>query len=263
MNIKIGCTGWSYQGWSGTFYPRNLKASDWLKYYSQIFDITEINSTFYKIPSQEMTRRWDEVTPRHFRFTAKFPSIITHEKRLENVNSEVFSFLSSLSPIYEKISALVLQLPPSLSFEEAKPRLVKLFELLPSDFLYPIEGRHESWFSDEAIKFLEERKFCLVWNDITGINNPMPITANYLYIRLIGDRSIPDSEFGKIVKNKNELISSWAKKLKEIQNIPQVFLMANNHYEGFGPATANSLRMQLGMRELIWDEKKQKTLGNF
>jgi len=263
MNIKIGCTGWSYQGWSGTFYPKNLKSSDWLKYYSQIFDITEINSTFYKIPSQEMTRRWNIETPRHFRFTAKFPSIITHEKRLENVNSEVFAFLSSLSPIYEKITALVLQLPPSLSFGEAKPRLEKLFELLPNDFLYPIEGRHESWFSDEAIKFLEEKKFCLVWNDVAGINNPMPITANYLYIRLIGDRSIPDSEFGKVVKNKNKLISSWAKKLKEIQNIPQTFLMANNHYEGFGPATANSLRIQLGMRELIWDEKKQKTLGHF
>ena len=81
MNIKIGCTGWSYQGWSGTFYPKNLKSSNWLKYYSQIFDITEINSTFYKIPSQEMTRRWNIVTPRHFRFTAKFPSIITHEKK--------------------------------------------------------------------------------------------------------------------------------------------------------------------------------------
>ena len=45
MEIKIGCTGWSYQGWSGTFYPKKLKSSEWLKYYSQIFSITEINST--------------------------------------------------------------------------------------------------------------------------------------------------------------------------------------------------------------------------
>jgi len=50
---------------------------------------------------------------RYFRFTAKFPSIITHEKRLDSVNLEVFSFLSSLSPIHEKISALELQLPTS------------------------------------------------------------------------------------------------------------------------------------------------------
>ena len=39
--------------------------------------------------------------------------------------------------------------------------------------------------------------------------------------------------------------------------------MANNHFEVFGSHTANSLRMQLGIRKLIWEEKKQKTLGNF
>ena len=263
MNIKIGCTGWSYQGWSGTFYPKNLKSSDWLKYYSKIFDITEINSTFYKIPNQEIVKKWNVDTPRHFRFTAKFPSIITHEKRLTDVNAEIFSFLSSLSPIYDKMTALVLQLPPSLSFTEAKPRLEKLFDMLPDDFLYPIEGRHESWFSDEAIEFLKEKKLCLVWNDIAGISNPMPITTKYLYVRLIGDRSISDSEFGRVTKNKNELISNWSNKLKKIQNIPQTFLMANNHYEGFGPHTANSLRMELGMSKLVWDEKKQKTLKSF
>ncbi|MFQ5496317.1 MAG: DUF72 domain-containing protein [Nitrosopumilus sp.] len=263
MNYKIGCTGWSYQGWSGSFYPRNLKSSEWLKYYSQIFEITEVNSTFYRIPSQEIVRKWNADTPQHFRFTAKFPSIITHEKRLERVNSEVFSFLSSLVPIHEKISALVLQLPPSLSFEETKPRLEELFDILPDDFLYPIEGRHESWFTDKATTYLKQNKHCLVWNDVLGINNPMPITSNYLYVRLIGERSIPDSEFGKVSKDKKKEIKIWTDKLEKISDIPLAMIMANNHFEGFGPSTANSLRMQLGMRELMWEEKKQKTLGNF
>jgi len=114
--------------------------------------------------------------------------------------------MPSLSPIYEKILDLVLQLLPSLSFEEAKPRLTELFKLLPEDFLYPIEGRHESWFTDEATTFLKQNKCCLVWNEIAGINNPMPRTSDYLYVRLMGDRSIPDSEFGKISKNKEDLI---------------------------------------------------------
>ena len=263
MNIKIGCTGWSYQGWSGIFYPRNLKSSDWLKYYSQIFEITEINSTFYRIPSQEIVRRWNTDTPKHFRFTAKFPSTITHEKRLDRVNSEIFSFLSSLLPIYEKISALVLQLPPSLSFKEAKPRLEELFEILPDDFRYPIEGRHESWFSEKATSYLKQKKHCLVWNDVASVNNPFPLTSNYLYIRLIGDRLIPDSQFGKVIKNKKDQIKKWTDKLKKIQDIPLALVMTNNHYEGFGPSTANSLRLQLGMQELIWEEKKQKTIGNF
>ena len=263
MEIKIGCTGWSYQGWSGTFYPKNLKSSNWLKYYSQIFSITEINSTFYKIPSQEIVRKWNADTPRHFRFTAKFPSIITHEKKLERTNTEIFSFLSSLSPIYEKISALVLQLPPSLTFNEAKPRLEELFDVLPSDFLYPIEGRHESWFTDDALKYFRQKKHCLVWNVVKGINNPMPITSNYIYVRLIGDRSILDNQFGKIRKDKSELIEKWAQKLDGISDIPLAMVMANNHFEGFGPATANSLGKNLGMRELLWEGKKQRTLGNF
>jgi len=263
MEIKIGCTGWSYQGWSGTFYPKNLKSSNWLKYYSQIFSITEINSTFYKIPSQEIVRKWNADTPRHFRFTAKFPSIITHEKKLERANTEIFSFLSSLLPIHEKISALVLQLPPSLTFNEAKPRLEELFDVLPSDFLYPIEGRHESWFTDDALKYFRQKKHCLVWNVVKGINNPMPITSNYIYVRLIGDRSILDNQFGKIRKDKSGLIEKWAQKLDGISDIPLAMVMANNHFEGFGPATANSLGKNLGMRELLWEGKKQRTLGNF
>jgi len=212
MNIKIGCTGWSYSGWSGTFYPKNVKSSDWLKYYSQIFDITEINSTFYRIPDQSITKRWHDDTPDSFRFTAKFPSIITHEKRLEKVNSDVFSFLAALTPLYQKISALILQLPPSLSFNEAKPRLENLFSTLPDDLLYPIEGRHESWFSGETIDYLKEKNYCLVWNEVFGVNNPMPITSNYLYVRLIGDRSILDSDFGKVTKNKDVIIKKMGKK---------------------------------------------------
>ena len=71
-------------------------------------------------------------------------------------------------PIHEEISALVLQLPPSLSFKEAKPRLEELFEILPGDFAYPIEGRYESWFSGKAIKFLRESRHCLVWRGGRG-----------------------------------------------------------------------------------------------
>jgi len=138
-----------------------------------------------------------------------------------------------------------------------------LFYILPDDFLYPIEGRHESWFSDDALSYLKQNKHCLVWNDVAGVVNPMPVTANFLYVRLIGDRSIPDSEFGKVLRDKKELIKNWAKKLQNIQDIPLAMVMTNNHYEGFGPATANSLRMHLGMQELIWEEKRQKTLGNF
>jgi hypothetical protein len=50
---KIGRTGWSYDGLPGTFYPKRLQKSAWLKYYSLIFDFAEINSAYYKISDQK------------------------------------------------------------------------------------------------------------------------------------------------------------------------------------------------------------------
>ena len=261
MELKIGCTGWSYDGWLGTFYPKKLAKSDWLQYYSKIFPITEINSTYYRIPDQSITKKWNADTPDSFRFTAKFPSIITHENKLKNVKEHVFKFLSSLTPMYEKVLALVLQLPPSLSFQEAKPRLEELFSYLPEDFKYPIEGRHESWFSDEAFDYLKENNLCLVWNEVQGVKNPGKITSDYTYVRLIGDRSIPESQFGKIIIDRKESLNIWTDRIKKIESkIGLAIIMANNHFEGFGPSTANTLRMKLGLTELIWDEKKQKKL---
>ena len=259
MEIKIGCTGWSYDGWAGSFYPKRLSKSDWLQYYSKIFPITEINSTFYKIPDQVITKKWNLDTPENFRFTAKFPSIITHEKKLKNVKEQVFQFLSAFTPMYEKLIALVLQLPPSFTFDEAKPRLEELFSLLPPDFKYPIEGRHESWFTKEALDYLAEKNYCLVWNEVQGVNNPARLTSDYIYLRLIGDRTI--SEFGKKVRDKTDVLQKWSENVKKIQDkIHLSMIMANNHFEGFGPETANTLRMQLGLSDLIWEEKKQQKL---
>jgi hypothetical protein len=69
-------------------------------------------------------------------------------------------------------------------------------------------------------------------------------------VRLIEDCSIPDTNFDKISKDRTDVIKQWAKNLSS-QKIPLVMIMANNHFEGFGPATVNSLRLKMGMPELI------------
>ncbi len=264
MELKIGCTGWSYAGWQGSFYPKNLEQKNFLKFYSSIFDITEINSTYYKIPNQFITKKWFTDTPQDFVFSAKFPSKITHEHRLKNVKSLVDEFLSSLSPLRKKIIALLVQLPPSLSFEEAKPRIIELLHYLPSYYKFPIEGRHESWFTDDARDFLEENNLCQVWNEVEGVNNPARITSDFVYLRLIGDRSIPEDQFGKVIQDKTQMIQSWAKKLEKIkEKIPLVLALSNNHLEGFAPATANTLRTMLGLAKLEWHDKSQTSLSDF
>jgi large-conductance mechanosensitive channel len=41
MQYHIGCSGWSYSAWLGPFYPSKLGNSDWLRYYSQVFDYVD------------------------------------------------------------------------------------------------------------------------------------------------------------------------------------------------------------------------------
>lgn len=260
MEFKIGCTGWSYEGWSGTFYPKGMAPGARLKYYSKIFETTEIITTSYDIPNPYLTKRWLLQTPKDFKFSAKFPSIITHEHKLKNVKSFVIEFLLSMVPLKPKIDALVLQLPPTLEFEEAKPRLDELYRYLPDYYKFPVEGRHKSWFTDEAVDYLTEKNICLVWNEITGCDNPGPITSDLVYLRLIGDRSI--SDFGKVVRNQEKTIQKWVDRIKKVEKqVSFGIFMANNHFEGFAAETANKLRKCFGQEELIWEEKKQQKLG--
>lgn len=262
MEISIGCTGWGYDGWIGSFYPKNTSAPDFLRYYSSIFDITEINSTFYRIPDKSTTRNWYSETPSHFRFTAKLPKIITHENKLQSTSAYLEKFLESMKPLDSKLSFILMQLPPSLSFENAKPKLENLKSFFSKNCI--IEGRHESWFSNNALNYLSDNKICLVWNDVPGVKNPFPITSDFVYVRIIGDRSISEKNFGKIIRDRTIDLKIWADRLNQIKNqISFGMIMANNHYEGFGPSTANKLRVLLGLEELVWTDKKQKTIQDF
>ena len=135
----------------------------------------------------------------------------------------------------------------------------EIFSYLPDKINFPIEARHESWFTDDSIDYLSEKNICLAWSDVAGVDNPCPITSNYVYLRIIGDRSI--SEFGRVVRDRTQSIKNWADKIKKIRTkVSSIVVATNNHYQGFAPATANALRLELGLSDLVWDEKKQKRL---
>lgn len=54
----IGTMGFSYKDWNGVFYPAELKASGYLRYYSRIFNCVEVDSTFYGTPRPLAVRCW-------------------------------------------------------------------------------------------------------------------------------------------------------------------------------------------------------------
>ena len=270
MEFFIGCSGWSYTAWKGPFYPPNLESSEWLRYYSQIFDYVEIDSSFYKIPNQFMVKNWDRKTPDNFRFAAKFPKIITHDKRLVDVKEEMELFLKVMEPLREKTLALLIQLPPSMEITPGLEGLRQLVPLLDNKFRYAVEVRHQSWFQDLAYNFFANNNLCMVWSQLAGIRTPPIVTTDFLYVRFIGDRSIDENNFGKIQKDRVLEMSKWARRVKRVEEekkkenkeLSLAMIAANNHYAGFGPGTANMFRKMIGLSEITWTHERNDIRTN-
>ena len=118
-----------------------------------------------------------------------------------------------------------------------------------------------------AVRYLSklrstERDVSLVWNEVDGVDNPAQITSDFVYLRLIGDRSISEDQFGKILKDRTIEIKKWVDKVKSA-NVSLAMVMLNNHFAGFAPGSANLFRKMIGLEELSFTDKKQKTLGEF
>jgi uncharacterized protein YecE (DUF72 family) len=171
-------------------YPANLDCKDFLQYYSRIFDFVEIDSSFYRAPNLFMTKQWSSMTPANFRFTAKFPRLITHEKRLAKPERHLRYFFDVMHPLRRKLLALLLQLLPSLTAKEGLKKLQALIHNLDPDFRYTLEVRHPSWLDDKVYKLLSYNNICLAWSELDTIQTPSGLTSDFLYLRFIGDRSI-------------------------------------------------------------------------
>ena len=45
--LFVGCSGWFYWKWRGSFYPITLPTGEWFKHYAKRLDTVEINASFY------------------------------------------------------------------------------------------------------------------------------------------------------------------------------------------------------------------------
>ncbi len=68
-----------------------------------------------KYPRDLQLEAWKDKTPEDFKFSLKFPKVITHEKKLEDIVKPLSILFYSLEPLIDKTLTLLIQLPPFLS----------------------------------------------------------------------------------------------------------------------------------------------------
>ena len=153
MRIRVGLAGWNNP--PAKRAERGGEQSH-LSYYAATFSCVEINSSFYRPHKSVTYARWRDETPGSFRFSVKMPRSITHESQLKRCASEVERFYEEISYLQPKLTAVLVQLPPSLEFNGRTVRA--FFRTVPRRRGTKIvcEPRHESWFTGTAEKTLKE-----------------------------------------------------------------------------------------------------------
>jgi uncharacterized protein YecE (DUF72 family) len=190
MPAFIGTSGFSYKEWKQNFYPKDLPDARFLSYYATRLNGVEIDSTFYRMPTDKALDAWRDATPPHFRFAIKANQKITHRERLVVPSEALTYLLQTLPRLGERLGVVLYQLPPN--FKRDLGRLESFLAALPSSPRSALEFRHLSWFDDETYGLLERFGVALCINDNDEFECPVKITAKHTYIRLRRDGYTPE-----------------------------------------------------------------------
>ncbi|HTR27607.1 MAG TPA: DUF72 domain-containing protein [Terriglobales bacterium] len=257
--IHLGTSSFTADGWNGAFYPKGMKSADYLRYYSSRFDTVEVDSTFYRCPTIEAVRNWALKTPPGFIFSLKVPQTITHQKILVECDEEFEEFVSTAQVLGEKLGPMVFQFPYFNKDTFSSPvqfldRLKAFFKKLPRrDYKVGVEIRNKWWLTKRLTDLLKENNVALVLQDHSLMPSAEhvfskvdPITADFVYIRLLGDRKAIEAKttvWNQIVEDRTASMTSWVDVCQMVQRrgMPQ-YVYFNNHYEGFAVASVERFR---------------------
>ena len=222
--IRIGTCSWADEALSKHWYPKGLPAGERLAHYAQHFDTVEVDSTYYRLPGDEMVRRWAERTPDDFVMHLKAFGLMTrHPVKLEALppdlrddaptddkgrverpsrefRGEVFRrFLEALEPLRSagKLGGILFQFPSYVVYKDRSLEYLEWAREQVGDDEMLVEFRHVSWLDDEhrdeTLRFLEQLGATHVIVDaprIEGAKNLVPtvlaLTSPTLYVRFHG-----------------------------------------------------------------------------
>jgi uncharacterized protein YecE (DUF72 family) len=253
LPLYLGTSSWSFDDWRGSVYPPDAKSTDYLTYYAERFPAVEIDTTFYRIPTPSMVDSWYRRTPEGFRFAAKIPQTITHEKVLRDCQAELQQFTEVMSRLGEKLGPLLFQFPYFAKRHFPTPqafldRLAPVLDHLPAGLRFAVEIRNRWWISQRFLDLLRAHgvAFALIdhpWmppiQDLVRQHDV--VTADFTYIRWLGDRQAMEAvtqKWDRLVADRRRETAVWVGVIRQfLARHLEVYGFYNNHYAGHSPGS--------------------------
>lgn len=237
MPVHIGTSGWSYAHWTGVLYPEAILPRERLDHYLPHFRTVELNSSYYRWPSDAAFARWRRRLPPGFRLSVKAPGLLTHVRRLYAPERWLARIGRALDGLGSRCGVLLVQLSPHLAVDEA--RLAYFLAHLPPGLATAVEMRHPSWHHERILSLLAQHgaAYCVM----SGANLPCVLraTARVVYVRLHG----PDPHHLYAGSYSEADLRWWAARVLEWDRAGhEVFVYFNNDGEGHAVRNAHRLR---------------------
>jgi uncharacterized protein YecE (DUF72 family) len=238
--LLIGTSGWTYPSWKGPFYPEDCPRQRFLEYYAREFPTTEVNTSFYHVPRVATYEQWVRQVPPDFVFALKVSRVITHHKRLVEVEEPWQAFIDRARILGRHLGPLLLQFPPS--FQCDRPRLARFLAAAKQAGSDPplrlvFEFRHESWFTEDIYALLKRHGAALCVADSPRYPRHDVQTANFVYVRFHGRTRMFASSYTAA-----ELAKEARLLKRAAQDGHDLFVYFNN--DACGHAVANARTLQ-------------------
>jgi len=237
-DVRIGTAGWSIPRAAACRFD---SAGTHLQRYSGRLDCAEINSSFYRPHAATTYAKWRDSTPPGFRFAVKMPRAITHELQLRNAREPFVTFLAQTDGLADKRGPLLLQLPPSLSFDAGV--MTAFLDMVRQVYDGPIvcEPRHATWFSPLVTSLLERYGIARVGADPPPVPDAATPAgcARVAYFRLHGS---PRTYWSRYDEN---AITTLAASIGKISTAEEVWCVFDNTASGAAIENAYELRERL------------------
>ena len=240
--VHIGTSGWSYKHWKDNFYPKGLKQADWLLFYTKNFSVSEINASFYRLPTEQTVINWTKKVPTNFLFCPKMSRYLTHMKKLHDPEESLERFFSVFAPMQKQMGPVLVQLPRMVKFNyDVAEYFFKVLQSKYSKYDFVLEIRHLSWLENDALNLMAKYEIGIV---ISQSDNHFPytemVTAKNIYVRFHGPKALYASSYS------DEALKYFAKKFKKwMKEKHEIWAFFNNDIHGYAPKDALRLEKLL------------------
>lgn len=245
--LRLGTQGFAFDDWVGPFYPPGTPKAAYLETYARSFSTVEIDSTFYATPRASVVEGWARRTPDGFRFSAKFPRVITHDKKLEGAKGKAEAFVRTMQLLGDKLGVLTLQFAYDFT-PDLFGRLESFLQALPPGPRYAVEVRNRKWLTPELGEMLSGLGVALVLQDLYYMPKMTWTTSGFTVIRWLGRRSDVE-RFDRLQIDRTPELREWAERVQRfLDDGLDVWGYFNNHYAGHSPASAREFAEILASR---------------